>query len=309
MPSIMPAGTSLIPPSDRCGDGGAENSTKEENVEQRENPAYLRSVIEAVTSFRIAFEEFLELHVENTQLGRGLLPAVWRREGISDGQVAAARTKVDVAAGRASGAPALTNVYFMVEGFGRADPIAVWHSVTLPKPVLEPENILSACGMMTGRLERMIIEAETALAPSLEPEGMHPLIWGSARPLWRDGHYRLALVASAEALVAQLKSRTGRNDTSETSLWQQTFSETDPTPGRPRLRWPGDPADRTVKSMNEGLRGITSGVQLTIRNVATHDQTPLTHTEALERMAVLSLLAKWLETCVLVAADRATGSE
>ena len=129
---------------------------------------------------------------------------------------------------------------------------------------------------------------------------MHPLVWGAAQRLWRDRHFRLAVAAAAEALIAQVKSRTGRNDVPETGLWQEAFSERDPVPGKPRLRWPGDPADRTVKNMNDGLRLFAQGVQMTIRNTATHQTADLSEQDALGRLATLSLLARWLDECELV---------
>ncbi|MEG8036452.1 TIGR02391 family protein [Sphingomonas sp. LR61] len=152
---------------------------------------------------------------------------------------------------------------------------------------------------MVGRLEVCIAEAEADAVPAVSAEATHPLVWGAARAMWRDGHYRQAVAGAAEALVGQLKSRTGRSGISETALWQEAFSERAPETGKPRLRWPGDPTDRTVRSMNDGLRSITAGVQMTIRNPAAHETEQWTLVEASERLAVLSLIARWLETCVI----------
>ena len=55
--------------------------------------------------------------------------------------------------------------------------------------------------------------------------------------------------------------------------------------------------------MNAGLRQLAPGIQLTIRNVATHDQTELSPPDALERITTLSLLAKWAEQCELIEAE------
>ncbi len=112
---------------------------------------------------------------------------------------------------------------------------------------------------------------------------MHSTVWGAAMRLWRDGHYRQAVAAAAEAIVLMLKTRTGRNDVAETALWQQTFSEKDPAPEQPRLRWPGDPNDRDISTMNAGLRFFAPGVQMTIRNAAAHGVGELDEQAALER--------------------------
>jgi phytoene dehydrogenase-like protein len=66
--------------------------------------------------------------------------------------------------------------------------------------------------------------------------------------------------------------------------------------------WPGDLGDRAVKSMNDGLRQFAPGVQMTIRNGAAHGTADMAEQDALERLAVLSLLARWTEECVLVEA-------
>jgi hypothetical protein len=129
---------------------------------------------------------------------------------------------------------------------------------------------------------------------------MHPVVWGAARRLWRDGHFREAVAGASEAVVAVLKARTKRNDLSATDLWRQTFSEKEPRPGQPRLRWPGNPQDQDVKTMNSGLLSFAPGVQMTIRNSAAHGLGELDEQSALERLAALSLLARWVDDCDLV---------
>jgi len=268
-------------------------------VEAKQNPDYLRETAQAVDAFRVALEEFLKLHRANTSGPRGVAPAVIPLDDVDAAQLDAARLKVDLAAGRASAAPGLTGLYYNVADTGRVDPTAVWHSVTLPKPVLEPNDILSACGQMVGRLEQMALKAEAEAPPMIGAEAMHPLIWGAARALWRDGHFRQAVAAAAEALVSQVKSRTGRNDVPETALWQEAFSSQPPEPSRPRLRWPGDASHRDVKAMTDGLRQFAPGAQMTIRNAAVHGTAEMGEQDALERLAVLSLLARWVEQCEL----------
>lgn len=97
-----------------------------------------------------------------------------------------------------------------------------------------------------------------------------------------------------------VKVRTGRNDIAETSLWQELFSASSPTEGKPRLRWPSDPVDREVKNMNDGLRQFAPGAQMLIRNTATHNTQAMSEQDALERLATLSLLARWVSECQLV---------
>src|SRR5665648_1241176 len=76
-------------------------------------------------------------------------------------------------------------------------------------------DVLGGADQIVGRLEAMILKAEVSAPPLTGVEAMHPLVWGAASRLWGDGHYRAAVSAGAEALVAQVKSLTGRKDVSE----------------------------------------------------------------------------------------------
>lgn len=276
-------------------------------MELRNNPAYLRSMRDAVVEFQHEFAIFMDYHQTNNSLAIGLAPAVFPREDVPKETIALAAARVDLAAGRAAKAPQLTQLMVGVSGLGAVDPIAGWSSIRAPKPVLDPEMIVSSCNQMIGRLETMILEAESEAPPELSPEAMHPLIWGAAMKLWRDGHFRQAVAAAAETLVGQLKARTGRFDIAESALWQEAFSDREPAAGKPRLRWPGDPSDQSVRSMNDGLRGFAPGVQKTIRNGAAHGSGEMARQDALERLATLSLLAKWLDVCELIAVEEQTG--
>jgi hypothetical protein len=261
------------------------------------NPNYLRGVNHAVSEFRSAFQAFMSLHVFNESLGRGLAPAVFARKDADVGEIAALRDEVDKAAGRASAAASITGVKLQIQGIGAVDPIAAWYTLTLPRPMLEPPEILSACNQMYGRLEELIRKAEAETPPQVRLESMHPLVWGAAKRLWQDGHFREAVSAAAESLITQVKVRTRRNDVSETALWQETFSDKPAQPGKLRLRWPGEPTNRDIKTMNDGLRQFAPGIQMTIRNSAAHGLSEMPKTDALERLAALSLLARWVDNC------------
>ncbi len=253
-----------------------------------------------MVEFREDFQAFMKLHVFNDSLARGLAPAVFPRDDADVDEILGASAAVDEAAGRAAAAPGLTGVMFNVQSAGVIDPIAAWHTVTKPKPVLEPDDIVSACNQMIGRLDELVRKAEAEAPPGVEAKAMHPLIWGAANRLWRDGHFRQAVAAAAESLVTHVKSRTQRNDVAETALWQETFSVNAPELGKPRLRWPGEPTNRDVKSMNDGLRLFAPGMQMTIRNPAAHETSDMLEQHALERLATLSLLARWVDECDLI---------
>lgn len=276
------------------------------------NPTYLRDLAGHVAQFRDAFRSFLALHTDTYRgPGMGLMPAVMPREGSDPAEVDALRARVSEAAGRARRAPHLTGcVIGVVSHTGQrdvVDPIAAWHTVTQPKPMLEPANIIDACNQMIGSLEELADRAEAELPPTVDVAAMHPAVWGQSARLWRDGHYRQAVQAAADGVVQLVKSRTGGAELDDTARWNQAFSEKDPEPGRPRLRWPGDQSDRTVVSMNDGLRRFAPGAQMTIRNPATHGPGEMTQQEAVERLSVLSLLARWVDQCDLIEAPPGPG--
>lgn len=274
------------------------------------NPTYLRSLAAHVTEFRDAFVSFLELHTPTYEgPGRGIMPSVSPLSGVDEAELEARRSRVSVAAGRARRAPSATGLRIGVQGVGAVDPIASWNTVAQPKSLLEPPNIIDACDQMIGTLEDLAARAEAEAPPTVDVAQLHPAVWGQAARLWRDEHYRQAVSAAADGVVQLVKSRTGRGELEDTSQWQQAFSDKEPEPGKPRLRWPGDQTDRTVVSMNNGLRQFAPGAQMTIRNPATHGQGEMAPQEALERLSVLSLLARWVDECDLVEApDSSAGT-
>lgn len=279
------------------------------------DPNYLRALAGHVEVFRDAFASFLELHTPTYRgPGMGMYPAVSPLSSADPAEIEARRARVSEAAGRARRAPALTGcVIGVVSHDGDrnvVDPVAAWHTVTQPKPMLEPSHVIDACNQMIGSLAELADRAEVQLPPTVDVAAMHPAVWGHAARLWRDGHYRQAVQAAADGVVQLVKSRTGGPDLDDTARWNQAFSEKDPEPGRPRLRWPGDQTDRTVVSMNDGLRRFAPGVQMTIRNPATHDTGEMTEQQAVERLSVLSLLARWVDECdIIEAPDPMAGNQ
>lgn len=228
-------------------------------MEASQNPEYLRGTADAVAAFKLAFESFMELHVDTTDagVGRGLMPAVMVKDG--------------------------------------ADPA---------EPLLEASDVLDVCDRMIGRLRALAAKAEAEAPPVVGVEAMHPLVWGAAKRLWRDGHFQEAVAKAAEALVAHLQWTVGRTDVSGTKLWQEVFSDQPAKVGGPRLRWPGEHAEH-ARTMNVGLRLFAPGAHILIRNPASHGADAPPRQEALEQLAVLSVLARWVDQCDLEQADPA----
>lgn len=137
-------------------------------------------------------------------------------------------------------------------------------------------------------------------APAMSADALHPLIWGAASKHWDVGHYGAAVQRAATMLNAEVQDRTQRTNASDADLMKQTFSLDAPQEGKPRLRWPGEDDDLTVKAMRVGILNLSQGVFSAIRNPATHSTEDMERQEALEQLATLSILTRWIDRCELV---------
>ncbi|WP_442577135.1 TIGR02391 family protein [Microbacterium sp. F51-2R] len=152
---------------------------------------------------------------------------------------------------------------------------------------------------------RVLTEVETtarlgSTAPTMSADALHPLIWSAASGRWESGHYSDAVQRAATALSGYVKDQTERYELGDSQLMLQAFSLDSPQQDRPRLRWPGNDDDLTVKSMREGILYMARGVFAAVRNPASHSIDEMPKQEALEQLATLSILARWIEQCELV---------
>lgn len=145
--------------------------------------------------------------------------------------------------------------------------------------------------------------------PRLAADSLHPVVWKNAVRAWDGGDRQAAVQRAAAHLETEIATRTGRTDLSGKDLMGQVFSAEPPKPGAARLRWPGDPANQTVRSMMEGIRSYAIGVMQAIRNPATHLTEDPDGQHALEQLAALSLLARWADECVLENAPATPGPQ
>jgi hypothetical protein len=138
-------------------------------------------------------------------------------------------------------------------------------------------------------------------APSLGADRMHPWVGEAARPLWEVGQFRQALLAASTSINAHLQAMVDRRDISDDKLINECFSDKDPEPGKARLLAPGDPTDQTVRSLQRGIHQLGLACFWAIRNpaahLASHEAGELKEQVALEQLATLSTLARFLQDC------------
>lgn len=137
-------------------------------------------------------------------------------------------------------------------------------------------------------------------APTLPADQLHRWVWDAARTYWESKHYRAAVNAAATAINAHTQTKIDRRDLFDRDLMNQAFPSS-PRSDQVYLRLPGDMEDRTVKSRNQALRPYAEGCFAGIRNPATHEHgADWDEQTALERLAALSVLARWIEECEVV---------
>lgn len=133
-------------------------------------------------------------------------------------------------------------------------------------------------------------------APRISAADLHPWIWSGAKSLWQSGHFAQAVRDAATKLNAEAQNKVSRRDVSETDLFKQSFSLDGAKPGKARLRrMPPDDSD-TYKSVQRGAWSFAEGVFAGIRNPLSHEaDQELSEQVALEYLAALSVLARWVD--------------
>ena len=121
--------------------------------------------------------------------------------------------------------------------------------------------------------------------------------------LWDGGHYKQAVNAAAAAAEEQTQLKLRREDISGTKLYTEAF-RLDTKPGERRLRFThltemtaDGNLTETWKSAHQGAMNFGQGCALGIRNLNAHGTGELPEQEALEYLASLSVLARWVDAC------------
>jgi len=263
---------------------------------------YLAALREGVERFEVAFESWMETQSETDAMFMpGLVQRTFTKDNIEPAEVQRRELAVAEAAGLAAKAVSVTGSYLIVQGFpSPIDPISNWRNMTQPKAFLTPGEVRATCASIRGRLDSLELDAKAGAeggAPVFTPSAFHPVIWTAAAPHWTIHQYRVAVREAGEALNLHWKEQLGRSNIQDTDFWGQTLSSQPPTPDAPRLRWPGPDTDNTVKSMREGLMGLAKGLNLAVRNVATHSREEISEQDGMERLGAYSHLARLLEQC------------
>lgn len=151
--------------------------------------------------------------------------------------------------------------------------------------------------------------------PTLAANRLHGWVWHAAINLWDGGHFKQAVNAAAAAVEEQAQLKLDRGDLSGADLYTQAFKvdKIGVKPDGPRLRFPhldeltsDGKRNQDWTSAHQGAMNFGQGCALGIRNLNAHGTGELPEQEALEYLAALSVLARWVDACEPVPADSET---
>lgn len=118
---------------------------------------------------------------------------------------------------------------------------------------------------------------------------LHPRIYSACAELYRDEHFRNAVLDASVALVNMVKEKSRRHDLDGAPLMRTVFSRNDPALAFNDLK------DQSDLDEQEGMMHLFEGAVLALRNPRAHTLSDDDPEQALEYIALLSLLAKRLE--------------
>ena len=159
-----------------------------------------------------------------------------------------------------------------------------------------------------------LLEHDQELAAILGPIGpqarasrFHEWVWSAASSLWDHGYRREAVQAAATQVEIHTRAKVGRSDLSGTDLMFQAWSLDAPKKSPVlRLRFAGlTPGTDDYVSAHEGAKFFGAGCMLGIRNSLTHSLEQPPEQEAIELMAALSVLARWVDSAIAVTQEPA----
>ncbi len=161
----------------------------------------------------------------------------------------------------------------------------------------------SGRGIAALRRDEELREKLGDAAPQISAAHLHPWVWSGAKSLWESHHFRSAVEDAAKKDNAETQNKVGRRDVSEISLFKEAFSLDSAAQGRPRLRRMQPDDSDTYRSAQRGAMALAEGIYAGIRNPLTHeDPTDVDEQVALEYLAALSVLARWVDDSTLESA-------
>jgi hypothetical protein len=152
-------------------------------------------------------------------------------------------------------------------------------------------------GKLRGAARRSVVMGQTG--PQLAAAEMHPWVWDEAAPRLTAGFYRDAVQAAATRIFdTELPRKLQTHPVTQPANLFAAFA-TD-RPGGPALRFVDlDPGGIDWASFHRGVMLFGQACVASIRNPRTHQLEVGEEQSALEELAALSLLARWIDDAEL----------
>lgn len=141
--------------------------------------------------------------------------------------------------------------------------------------------------------------------PALAAERLHRWVWHAAVDLWAVGAFKPAVNAAASAVEELTQDKLKRGDLSGAALYTEAFKvgKVGEKPDGRRLRFPhleelteDGKRNQSWTSAHQGAMDFGRGCAEGIRNMNARGTRDLPEQEALEYLATLSVLARWVDT-------------
>lgn len=148
--------------------------------------------------------------------------------------------------------------------------------------------------------------------PALAAEGLHRWVWHAAVDLWAVGAFKSAVNAAASAVEELTQDKLQRGDLSGAPLYTEAFKvgKVGEKPDGRRLRFShldelteDGKRNQSWTSAHQGAMDFGRGCAEGIRNMNAHGTRDLPEQEALEYLAALSVLARWVDTAQVINDD------
>ncbi len=142
---------------------------------------------------------------------------------------------------------------------------------------------------------RTELEVRQPSSPSVNVSALHPWVAGMAASLWAGGYHRQAVEEAARSVEVHLRAKLALPGGTGAPLVTNAFSLKDARPGDPRLRSREFvEGSESWTNAHEGAMLFGRGCMMRVRNLYSHGHEP-SEQEALEALAALSLLARWID--------------
>jgi len=158
-------------------------------------------------------------------------------------------------------------------------------------------GIEDAINLLKGLIDRLnekkvdlAQDSSNSVRAAFEGLDLHPRIANVCVDLYRDGHYRNAVLDASLSLINMVKEKSRKHDLDGTPLMRMVFSK-----NKPILAF-NDLKDQTDLDEQEGFMHLFEGAALALRNPRAHEISDDSPEQALEYIAFLSLLAKQVDS-------------